>query len=84
MNMNMDFPAGSDGKAFAYNGETQLDPWAGKIPWRRKWQPTQVLLPGKSHRRRIVVDYSPWDGKESDTTERLHFHFLFYEYLMNK
>ena len=29
--------------------ETQYDPWVGKIPWRRKWQPTPVPLPGKSH-----------------------------------
>ena len=40
-----------------------------------KCQPTPVLLPGKSHVQRSLVDYSPWDRKESDTTERLHFHF---------
>ena len=33
-------------------------------PWRRKWQPTPVLLPGKSHGRRSLVDYSPWGRKE--------------------
>ena len=44
-------------------------------PWRRKWQPTPVLLPGKSHGWTSVVGYSPWGRKESDTTERLHFHF---------
>ena len=44
-----------------------------KIPWRRKWQPTPVLLPGKSHGQRSLANYSPWDRKESDTTERLHF-----------
>ena len=42
-------------------------------PWRRKWQPTPALLPGKSHGQRSLVDYSPWGGKESNTTERLHF-----------
>ena len=42
---------------------------------RRKWQPTPVLLPGKSHGQRSLVDCSPWGRKESDTTERLHFHF---------
>ena len=31
-----------------------------KIPWRRKWQPTPVLLPGKSHGQRSLVGYSPW------------------------
>ena len=51
-------------------------PWVGKIPWRRKWQPTSVFLPGKSHGRRNLVGYSPWGRKESDTTEQLHFHFL--------
>ena len=43
--------------------------------WRRKWHPTPVLLPGKSHGRRNLVGYSPWGCKESDTTERVHFHF---------
>ena len=38
-------------------------------------QPTPVLLPGKSHGWRNLVGYSPWDHKESDTTERFHFHF---------
>ena len=52
-----------------------FDPWVGKIPWRRKWQPTPVLLPGKFHGPRSLVVYSPWRHKESDMTERLHFHF---------
>ena len=50
-----------------------FDPWVGKILWRRKWQPTPVFLPGESHGRRSLVGYSPWDGKELDTTERLNF-----------
>ena len=45
------------------------------ILWRRQWQPTPVLLPGKSHGRRSLVGCSPWGREESDTTERLHFHF---------
>ena len=45
------------------------------ICWRRQWQPTPVLLPGKSHGQRSLVGCSPWGLKESDTTERLHFHF---------
>ena len=49
-----------------------FDPWVGKIPWRRKWKPTPVFLPGKSHGLRILVGYSPWGHKESDTSERLH------------
>ena len=43
--------------------------------WRRQWQPTPVLLPGKSHGRRSLVGCSPWGGEESDMTERLRFHF---------
>ena len=42
---------------------------------RRQWHPTSVLLPGKSHGRRSLVGCSPWGREESDTTERLHFHF---------
>ena len=41
---------------------------------RRQWQPTPVLLPGKSHGRRSLVGCSPWGHEESDTTEWLHFH----------
>ena len=42
---------------------------------RRQWQPPPVLLPGKSHGQRSLVGCSPWGHEESDTTERLHFHF---------
>ena len=44
---------------------------------RRQWQPTSVLLPGKSHGCRSLVGCSPWCREESDTTECLHFHFSF-------
>ena len=42
---------------------------------RRQWHPTPLLLPGKSHGQRSLVGCSPWGLEESDTTERLHFHF---------
>ena len=42
---------------------------------RRRWHPTPVLLPGKSHGRRSLMGCSPWDREELDTTGRLHFHF---------
>ena len=45
------------------------------IPWRRQWQPTPVLLPGKSHGWKSLVGYSPWGRKQLDTTEQLHFDF---------
>ena len=57
-----------------YCGRPGFNPWVGKIPWRRKWQPTPVFLPGESHGRRSLVGYSPWGRKEADTTERLHHH----------
>ena len=44
--------------------------------WRRKWQPTPVLLPGKFHGWRNLVGYSPWDLKELDMTERLQCHVM--------
>ena len=43
--------------------------------WRRQWHPTPILLPGKSHGWRSLVGCSPWGRTESDTTERIHFHF---------
>ena len=46
----------------------EFDPWFGKILWRRAWQPTPVFLPGKFHRQRSLVDYSPWVA-ELDTSE---------------
>ena len=54
-------------------GRPRFDPWVGKIPWRRKWHPNPVFLPGESHGQRSLVGYSPRGRKESDTTERLHF-----------
>ena len=45
-----------------------FDPWVGTIPWRRKWQPTSVFLPGESHgQRSLVAGYSPWGHTKSDT-----------------
>ena len=38
----------------------RFDPWVGKTPWRRKWQPTPVFLPGRSHGHRSLARYSPW------------------------
>ena len=44
------------------------------IPWRRKWQPTPVSLPGKFYGQRSLVGYGPWGCKESDMTEHTHTH----------
>ena len=46
------------------------------LHWRRQWQATPVLLPGKSHGWRSLVGCSPWGRYKSDATERLHFHAL--------
>ena len=71
---SMGFPGRSDGKEICLQcGRPRFDPWVGKILWRRKWQPTPILLPGKSHGQRSLVGCSPWGPKESDTNERLHF-----------
>ena len=43
-----------------------FDPWVGKIPWRRKWQPAPVFLPRESHGQRSLVGYSPGGHRESD------------------
>ena len=53
----------------------RFNPWVGKIPWKRAWQPTPVLLPGKFHGQRSLVGCSPWGHEELDMTEWLHFHF---------
>ena len=64
------FPGGSDGKSICLQcRRPRFDPWVGKIPWRRKWQPTPVFLPGKSHGWWSLVGYCPWGPKESDMTE---------------
>ena len=46
-----------------------FNPWAGKIPWRRKWQPTPVFLPGESLGQRSLEGHSPRVHKELDVTE---------------
>ena len=47
-----------------------FDPWVREIPWRRKWQPTPIVVQGKSHGQKSLAGYSPWVHKEWDT-ERL-------------
>ena len=47
----------------------RFEPWLRRIPWRRKWQPTPIFLPGKSHAQRSLVGFSPWGHQDSDMTE---------------
>ena len=69
----MGFPGGASGKepAGQCRGHKRygFDPWVRKIPWRRAWQSTPVLLPGECHGQRSPAGYSPWGHKELDMTE---------------
>ena len=71
----MGFPAGGSGRNLTAMQEMlkrcRFDPWVGKIPQSRKWQPAPVFLPGKFHGQRTLMGHSPWSHKKSDTTERL-------------
>ena len=53
-------------------GDVGLIPGSGRISWSRKWKPIPIFLPGKSHRQRSLVGYSPRDHKESDMTEHAY------------
>ena len=55
----------------------------GKTPWRREWQPTPVLLPGKSHGQRRLVGDSPRGHKEPDTTEPLTLRLSFFHCVLS-
>ena len=57
----MDFLGGSVVKNRPAMQETQIRSLElGRSPWRRKWQPTPILLPGKSHGQRSLASYTPW------------------------
>ena len=57
-------------------GETWVWSWVGKIPWRREWQPTPVLLPGDTQGQRNLVGHRTWGRKELDMTEWVTLPFL--------
>ena len=63
------FPGSASGKEPACqcrrHKRHEFNPWVGKIPWRRAWQPTSVFLPGESHGQRGLVGYGLWSLKES-------------------
>ena len=73
------FPGGSDGKVSACNaGHLGLIPELGRFPWRRKWQPTPVvLLPGKSHRQRSLVAITYGVAKSQTQMDDFAFFFSF-------
>ena len=72
----MGFQDIASGKESAYQCKRykrhRFNPWVGKIPWNREWQPSLVFLPGKFHGQRSLAAYSPWGHKGSDTTENTH------------
>ena len=69
------FPGGTSGKesvCFCRRlKRRRFNPWVGTIPWRRKWQPVSIFLPGESQGQRSLAGYSSSGLKESDMTEGL-------------
>ena len=71
------FPGNAVVKNLSTNvGDLRLgfNPWVGKEPWRRKWQPSLVFLPGKCHGQRSLAGHSSMGHKESNRTEHAHTH----------
>ena len=75
------FPGGTSDKEAAGQCRRlwtcECDPWVGRIPWRKKWQPTPVFLLRESHGQRSLAGYRPWGHKELDTTEHLSTHTMY-------
>ena len=67
----MGFPGGSDGKKSAW-----FDPWVGKIPWSREWQPTPAYLPGESHGQ-VEPRWATVHGVAKSWTRLRGYHFHF-------
>ena len=82
------FLDGSVVKEFACQGSRhrrhRFDPWVGKIPWRRKSQPTPGFLPGKFHGQRSLADYSPWTCRESDMTKHTPCKYMAFQLVFNQ
>ena len=60
-----------------------FNPWVGKIPWKREWQPTPVFWHGELHGQRSLAGYRPWCLKELGTTERLTHTQCFFQTLFS-
>ena len=79
----MGFPGGASGKELALqfrrHERDRFDPWNGKIPWGKKWQPTLVFLAGKSHGQRSLAGYSLWNCRIGhDCTGTLTYTFIYF------
>ena len=70
-NNDVGFPGGTSGKESSCQCRRHgFDPWVGKIPWRRAWQPTPVFLPRESRGQRSLVGCTPQGHKEMGTAEQ--------------
>ena len=76
------FPGGSVVKSTYQCRRSSFHSWVGKIPWRRKWQPTPVLLPGKFHGQRSLASCCPWGYKivRLDLVTEEHWRTTMYRY----
>ena len=76
----MEFLWWLSGKEFACQGRRcrrlRFDPWVRRIPPKETWQPTPVIMPGKSHGQRSLAGCSPWGCKEWHTIEQLTLTYL--------
>ena len=74
---NPGFPRWHSGKESAFQFRrhkgSSFDTWVRKIHWRRKWQPTPVLLPGESYGQRNLAGYSPWGRKSRTRLSDFHY-----------
>ena len=78
------FPDGSDSKVSACNvGDPDLIPGSGRSPGEGNGNPLQYCCLENPMEGRSLVGYSPWVRKESDMTERLHFHFIYWRSISN-
>ena len=83
IHLSLSFPSGSvvkNSPAMQEPQETRVQSLGWEGPWKSRWQPTLVFLPGKSHGQRSLGGYSPWGYKELETTEWLHFRFNLLEF----
>ena len=78
MQTKVGFPGGASGKESTCQDKRHkrcgFNPWVGKIPWRRKWQPTLAFLPAEFHGQKSPVGYGLWGYKELDLIECVHTH----------
>ena len=79
------FPGGSVVKwVFRRCRRPRFNPWVGKIPWRRAWQPIPVFLPGKYHEQRNLAGYSPYRVARSQTGSMHKQLSFWYQHSSNK